>query len=103
MFRAGTSRQATGSKPAVPACGRRISRRRYPGGGGSRSVPGAGIVRPPRGRGDTPDMRPHDPTSPGRILALLAGVLILKVTASVVSNYHNYLPPNFASDFLRGR
>src|SRR3954471_453133 len=48
-------------------------------------------------------MRPHQPTSPGRILTLLAGVLILKVTAGVVSNYHDYLPPNFASDFLRGR
>jgi hypothetical protein len=36
-------------------------------------------------------------------LALLAGVLILKVTAVVVSNYHNYFPPNFSSDFLRGR
>ncbi len=29
--------------------------------------------------------------------------MILKVTASVVSNYHQYLPPDFASDFLRGR
>jgi small-conductance mechanosensitive channel len=48
-------------------------------------------------------MRPHHRTLPERILTLLAGVLILKVTASVVSHYHNYLPPNFASDFLRGR
>ena len=51
----------------------------------------------------TPEMRPNYPTLPERILALLAGVLILKVTTSVVSNYHNYFPPNFASDFLRGR
>jgi hypothetical protein len=36
-------------------------------------------------------------------VTLLAGVLILKVTAGVVSNYHNYVPPNFSSDFLRGR
>ncbi len=36
-------------------------------------------------------------------MTLLAGALILKVTTSVVSNYHNYFPPNFASDFLRGR
>ena len=36
-------------------------------------------------------------------MTLLAGVLILKVTVSVVSKYHNYLPPNFTSDFLRGR
>jgi uncharacterized membrane protein len=48
-------------------------------------------------------MRPNHPTLLERILALLAGVLILKVTASVVSNYHNYFPPDFASDFLRGR
>jgi hypothetical protein len=54
-------------------------------------------------RNPTPDMRPHHPTLPERLLPLLAGVLILKVTTSVVSNYRNYLPPNFASDFLRGR
>jgi small-conductance mechanosensitive channel len=36
-------------------------------------------------------------------LALLACVVILKTTASVVSNYQNYFPPNFASDFLQGR
>ena len=45
----------------------------------------------------------HYPTFPGRILTLLAVVLILKVTASAVSNYSDYFPPNFASDFLRGR
>jgi hypothetical protein len=38
-----------------------------------------------------------------RILALLAAVLILKVTLSVVLGYINYLPPNFRSDFLIGR
>jgi hypothetical protein len=48
-------------------------------------------------------MRPHHPTLPERILAVLAGVLILKVIASTLSNYHDYLPPNFASNFLRGR
>lgn len=48
-------------------------------------------------------MPPLRPTRPGRVLPLLAGVLVLKVTASVVSNYQSYLPPNFASDFLRGR
>ena len=30
-------------------------------------------------------------------------MLILKVTASIVSNYPDYFPANFASDFLRGR
>ena len=48
-------------------------------------------------------MRQPHLTSLQRILTLLAIVLILKVTASVVSNYHNYLPPNFATDFLLGR
>jgi hypothetical protein len=56
-----------------------------------------------KGQDQSPEMRPHHPTFPERLLTLLAGVLILKVTASVVSNYHNYFPPNFASDFLRGR
>ena len=48
-------------------------------------------------------MRPHHPIHLGRILAFLAIALILKVTVSVVSNYHNYFPPNFGSEFLRGR
>src|SRR4051812_19734202 len=48
-------------------------------------------------------MRPRRPTPLARILTLLAGVLILKVTASVLSNSQNYFPPNFTSDFLRGR
>ena len=46
---------------------------------------------------------PHRRTLSRRILGILAGFLILKVTSSVVSNYHDYFPPNFASDFLRGR
>jgi hypothetical protein len=50
-----------------------------------------------------PFQLPRHPILFERILALLAGVVILKVTISVVSNYHNYFPPNFASDFLRGR
>jgi hypothetical protein len=37
------------------------------------------------------------------ILVLLAGVLILKVTLSVMLGYGDYFPPNFQSDFLRGR
>ncbi len=48
-------------------------------------------------------MRPHHYTFPGRILTLLAAVLILKVTASALSKYSDYFPPNFESDFLRGR
>lgn len=48
-------------------------------------------------------MRPRRPSLPERALTLLAGVLVLKVTIGVVSNYHDYLPPDFTSDFLRGR
>jgi hypothetical protein len=55
------------------------------------------------GRNHTPDMRPHHPKSTERMLTLLAGVLILKIIISVLSNYHNYVPPSFTSDFLRGR
>lgn len=38
-----------------------------------------------------------------RVLILLTGLLILKVTVAVMLGYVNYLPPNFDSDFLRGR
>jgi hypothetical protein len=37
------------------------------------------------------------------VVTLLAGLLVLKVTVRVILNYHNYFPPNFESDFLRGR
>lgn len=36
-------------------------------------------------------------------LSVAVCLLILKVTVSVVSNYVDYLPPNFESDFLLGR
>jgi hypothetical protein len=38
-----------------------------------------------------------------RIIAVLAGALVLRVTASIVANYPGYLPPDFSSNFLRGR
>ncbi len=38
-----------------------------------------------------------------RLLPLLAGLLILRVTIVVVLNYRNYLPPDFESDFLQDR
>jgi Predicted membrane protein (DUF2306) len=47
--------------------------------------------------------RRRHPSLVARILSLAAAVLVLKVTVSVVSNYHYYWPPNFTSDFLRGR
>src|SRR5690242_8249180 len=43
------------------------------------------------------------PRLPERPLTLLAGVLVLKVAMTVVSGYGSYFPPNFSSDFLRGR
>jgi hypothetical protein len=38
-----------------------------------------------------------------QILALVAALLILKVTIATVLKYCEYFPPNFNSDFLRGR
>jgi hypothetical protein len=38
-----------------------------------------------------------------RVLAVLAALLIWKVTLSILIEYRNYVPPNFGSDFLRGR
>lgn len=38
-----------------------------------------------------------------RLLTLLAGLLIFKVTVAVVLGYRNYFPINFKSDFLHGR
>ena len=38
-----------------------------------------------------------------RVLTILAALLVWKVTLSVVFEYRNYFPPNFESDFLRGR
>jgi len=37
------------------------------------------------------------------VLTVLATLLIWKVTASVVIEYRNYLPPNFEATFLLGR
>ena len=54
-------------------------------------------------RNRTPAMSPRHDRSAERVLSVLVGVLILKVTSSVVANYHSYFPPDFASDFLHGR
>ena len=37
------------------------------------------------------------------MLALAVCVLILKVTVVVMTNYRDYVPPNFESDFLLDR
>lgn len=38
-----------------------------------------------------------------RVLRALAAILIVKVTVSVLAEYRFYYPPDFESDFLRGR
>ena len=48
-------------------------------------------------------MQKSHSTNLQRALTFLAGVLILKVALGVVLVYRDYLPPNFESDFLRGR
>jgi hypothetical protein len=48
-------------------------------------------------------MRPDRSTSGRRLLTVLAGVLVLKVTAGVIANYRDYLPPDFGNEFLHGR
>ncbi|GAC1475267.1 MAG: DUF2306 domain-containing protein [Isosphaeraceae bacterium] len=70
---------------------------------GSRPVPLEGVRGLRKARDETPEMRPERFTFAERIPALLAGALIVKVTASVISNYHDYFPPDFTSDFLHGR
>jgi hypothetical protein len=47
-------------------------------------------------------LNPRSMTLP-RVLTLVAGLLILKVVSGVVLKYGEYFPPNFESDFLRGR
>ncbi len=42
-------------------------------------------------------------TSLRRALSVVASLLIVKVTVEVMLGYANYFPPNFGSDFLRGR
>ncbi len=38
-----------------------------------------------------------------RVLTLLAALLIVKTTLSIVIEYRHYFPPNFEADFLLGR
>ncbi len=47
--------------------------------------------------------RPDRSKTLGRLLAAIAGVLIVKVTLGVIGNYASYFPPDFRVDFLRGR
>ncbi len=44
-----------------------------------------------------------DSTRLSRIFTLMGCLLIFRVTVGVLLNYRDYFPPNFESDFLRGR
>lgn len=46
--------------------------------------------------------RPRE-TWPPRILTFLSAVLVVRVLAGILANYPSYAPPDFGSDFLRGR
>jgi uncharacterized membrane protein len=46
-------------------------------------------------------LRPHLPI--GRLVAILAAAVVLRVTAAVVAGYGAYFPPDFTSTFLWGR
>ena len=48
-------------------------------------------------------MQKHRSPKLQRVLALLAGLLVLKVTVGVLLGYGDYFPPNFDSGFLLGR
>jgi len=52
---------------------------------------------------DPCNMHHGRPNSWQRVLAFFAGLLVLKVTVSVVLKYRDYFPPNFGADFLLGR
>ena len=58
---------------------------------------------PLRGSNRRRAMREFNSGSLKRFLTILAVVLIVKVTIGVISNYQNYFPPDFATDFLRNR
>jgi len=48
-------------------------------------------------------MRPSILSDPQPLLKSLLGLLACVVLAAIVGNYPRYLPPDFTSDFLRGR
>jgi hypothetical protein len=54
-------------------------------------------------RTDWCEMLKNRSTTLQRVLVISAGLLILKVTGAVLLKYRDYFPPNFESDFLRGR
>jgi predicted membrane protein DUF2306 len=48
-------------------------------------------------------MQKAGPSVLARALSVVTLVLIVRVALGVLFEYHNYFPPNFQSDFLRGR
>ncbi len=46
---------------------------------------------------------PHTANATSRALSLLAALLVVKVTLSIVGSYRAYFPPDFRRDFLLGR
>lgn len=48
-------------------------------------------------------MRLPSSTTLARVLRFTAGLLVLKVTVSIVLQYGDYFPPDFESGFLQGR
>lgn len=48
-------------------------------------------------------MPSHRRSVGGRLLAIVAAILVVKVVASIVSRYPGYFPPDFTTDFLFGR
>ena len=48
-------------------------------------------------------MQNAGPSVLARALSVVTSILIIRVALGVLLEYHNYFPPNFQSDFLRGR
>ena len=48
-------------------------------------------------------MQKAGPSVLARALSVVTAILIIRVALGVLFDYHNYFPPNFQSDFLRGR
>lgn len=48
-------------------------------------------------------MRKLSPSALARALSILAAILIVRVAVGVFFDYRHYIPPDFRSDFLRGR
>src|SRR5688572_1029492 len=54
-------------------------------------------------RGIMANMQKAGPSVWARALSVVTAILIIRVAIGVLFDYHDYFPPNFQSDFLRGR